>query len=69
MQNHACYICHSTKWPVLDVTTGWTFCDSCYHDIEEEYRKGSKNRAEWLRAIAFILDRIDVLSLTKSEKG
>jgi len=56
IKDYSCVICHSDKWPVCDFTTGFQFCDSCWHDIKEEFKKIEKTSPNWLRAIAHVME-------------
>jgi len=61
-----CLVCGGDRWLTLDVTTGFTFCDEHYRTAKDVfYTAREKTLAEWLRAIARV---IDIHALKSKEK-
>lgn len=64
---HMCMICGSKDWPVVDMATGFTFCDFCRKKARSnlELQKGGVNLANWLRAIADTIDEYNKRRIQK----
>jgi len=56
-----CLICKEGNWLSLikDLVTGFVFCKTCNNEVEKEFQSliGGMAHANWLRAIASILER------------
>ena len=59
-----CIICDSEniEYPVMDYSTGFTFCDGCWFDTTHSRSYNKPSLAEWLRMIADTRDskKLDV---------
>jgi len=60
MDNQKCVGCddENPEWPVVDATTGFRFCNTCWHDCKnyqqqpDTHEYFSEPVAQWLYAIA-----------------
>ena len=63
MHKVACFICGGKSnllMLILDIATRFHFCEECEKEAREEFRisfDGNYNLANWLRAIANVMDR------------
>ena len=54
-----CIVCGKERWPTIDHTTGFRFCDEHLRAVKIHFTaKRSNKGSDWLRSIADVLESV-----------